>query len=365
MSWETGSVPSALVEVESEAETEYQEAQKVVAEGNLLALAEGDALTTKINEQWNIERSAGRYTTAYVTLTDAANAGPITFSQGSVSFSVGRGGLTFDGVNDGTTLVLPRGGTVAVKVRSKEIGASYILAAGTLTFFARGILPGVTCTNLSTWLTDGTAMPQGGTQSGCQQGSSATSDADLRAQAIAQWGTLGTGSPASAYEAWARASDPSITKVSVLTNLDLLRPGRVDILIAGDGGGLGAGVILNAQNAIAPLTFGGSKIPETAEAVVSSASNVTVIVQGTIYVRSTYNTAAFQANIAADLLAHQKEVPIGGLVSWERVLGVVQNRAGTGTGIIRNIDWTSPVVDLQMAYNQTAVFSLSLTYVSV
>ena len=87
--------------------------------------------------------------------------------------------------------------------------------------------------------------------------------------------------------------------------------------------------------------------------------------QGIVYVRSSYNTAAFQALIAADLLELQRAIPIGGLVAWERILGAVQNRAGTGVGVITNLDWVSPVVDIQLTYAQVAVLSLSLTYVSV
>ena len=122
LSWETGSVPSALVEIEAEAITDYQAAQKIVAEGKLLDTAEGDALHEHVTEVYGITPSTGRYTVGYETLTDAANAGPFTFSQGSVSFAVGQGGLTFDGVGDGTTLTLARGGTVAVKIQSRQVG---------------------------------------------------------------------------------------------------------------------------------------------------------------------------------------------------------------------------------------------------
>lgn len=363
--WESGAVPATLIEVEAESGTDYQVAQKIVAESGLIDLAEKDALTEHAKQVYQFDRRLGQPTVGWETITDSALVGPVTFSQGSLSFSVGQGGLTFDGVNDGTTLTLPRGGSVRVKIQSRGTGSKYVVAAGSINFPSRGIIPGVTVTNESTWLTNGTTLPQGGTQSGCQQGTSDDPDTTLRTLAKAQWGTLGTGSPESAYRRWAMGADVAITKVAVLTNLDLLDPGRIDVIVAGSGGGVGAGVVTNAQNAIAPLQTGGERIPETARVLVTSATNYSITVSGTLYVQASLNTAAFQAQVAADLSAFQADLPIGALVSWERLLEVVTQRAGSVSGIITDVENFSPTTDTQLAYDRVAVFTNSLTFKSV
>lgn len=363
--WESGAVPATLVEVEAEAATDYQVAQKIVAEGGLIDLAEKDALTEHAKQVYQVERRLGLPTIGWQTITDSALAGPITFSQGSVSFSVGAGGLTYDGVNDGTILTLPRAGSVRVKVQSRGTGSKYVVSAGSINFFARGIMPGVTVTNESTWLTNGTALPQGGTQSGCQQGTSDDPDSTLRALGKAQWGTLGTGSPESAYRRWALGAHASITKVAVLTNLDLLDPGRVDVIIAGAGGALGVEQVTAAQNAIAPLQTGGERIPETARAAVTTAQNYSITVSGTMYVQASLNTSTFQAQVAADLAAYQADLPIGGLVSWERLLEVVTRQAGVSAGVIPDVENFSPTTDTQLAYDRVAVFTNALIFKSV
>lgn len=363
VSWTTGSTPSSLVEVYAWSLVDYDQAQAYIALGQLNSTATGDALTALSEEFYDNARAAGNFTVARILLTDTAVAGPWTFQADSVSFSVGRGGLRYDGFDfagDGGELTLPRGGSVYVYVRSASAGSVYSqLSAGAVNFFARGSIPGVSVTNDATWL-DFT---------GAVVGSDDEGDASLQTRNAAKWGTLGTGSPKRAYVAWAMGASPTeITRVSVLTNLDILRPGRVDVLLAGPVGAVSSGVVTAAQDAIAPAQIGGDKIPETATAVASSAANLEIAISATIRVQKEYNTAAFQAQVSADYAAFAAATPIGaeplGIVSRERLMQILTFRAGLNPSVIYDVSDFTPAADVTLAYYQVPIFTLALTWIS-
>ena len=367
LSWETGSVPSGLIEIQAAALTDFQTAEQLIAEGGLNSFATGDALSELSDEVYDDQRQAGLNTIGYVTLTDTANAGPYVFSATSVSFSIGLGSsIIFDGIADAVTgstqVTVPKGGSVDVIIQSQSVGSAYNVGVGTITSFVRGVKPGVGVNNPSDWLSK---------YASAQQGTDPETDPQLRDRNVSKWGTLGTGSPEKAYRHWATtatAGFPSIQQVKkcvVYTNLDILDPGRVDVIIAGSAGPLGPTVVNAVQSYIAPMQIGGDRIPETARAVVSSAIGTTINVIATLYVQSTFNTPAFQATVLANLQAYFADLPIGALVSRERIIEVLLYPAGTSYGVITDAEMSSPAVDVQLAYNGVAVAAPTITFVSV
>lgn len=353
LSWEDGSTPSALIEIESDALCDFQQGTKQILDSGFNEWARGDALAAISDQVYGNEKRAGQQLIGIITLTDGG-AGPFTFDPTSESFSIGQGGNVYDGIPDPTgtvtgNITLPQNGSCKVFVKATDVGASFNAAVGTINTFARGPLPGVTVTNASDWLS----------QLGTQPGADAESDDSLKARNRSQWGTLGVGSPAGAYESLARDADVTITRVSVFSNIDMLDPGTVTVIVAGDGGALSPSVVLAAQNNIAPAQIGGTNIPETARCIVASASNFTIPVVATLYIQSEYNTPAFQAQIIANVATFQKAIPIGGKVSWVRLQEAITEIAGLSADIIPEVDWVSPAVDVQLLYYQVAVFDLS------
>ena len=157
-----------------------------------------------------------------------------------------------------------------------------------------------------------------------------------------------------------------VKKTVVYTNLDIFDPGRVDVIIAGSAGPLGPSTVAAVQNYIAPAQVGGSRIPETARAVVSSALANVVVISGILYVQATFNTPAFQASVVANVGAFFADLPIGALVSQERIIEVLLYPAGLSAGVIVDATITSPTADITLAYNEVAVPDLTgLTFVSV
>ena len=367
LSWETGSVPSGLVEVQASALTDFQEAEKLISEGGLNSFAEGEALTELANEVYDNQRQQGLVTIGYITLTDTANAGPYVFTATSVSFSIGLGSsIIFNGVADAVTgasqITVPKGGSVDIIIQAQSVGSAYNVGVGTITAFVRGVKPGVSVTNPSDWLSK---------YASAQQGTDVETDPQLRDRDVSKWGTLGTGSPEKAYRLWATTATegfPAIQQVKkcvVYSNLDILDPGRVDVIVAGSAGPLGPTVVSAVQNYIAPMQIGGERIPETARAVVSSALGNSVAVIATLYVQATFNTPAFQTTVLANLQAYFADLPIGALVSRERIIEVLLYPAGTSSGVITDADMSSPVTDVQLAYNEVAVAVPTITFVSV
>ena len=352
--WQSGTSPLAFVETQADAVTRFDANAAILAKGALSDEAEDDTLTVLSDQVYDNQRMAGRSTRGRLLLVDAASVGPFTFQAESVSFSIGRGGRLYNGY--GGTVTLPRAGQLLLNVESDETGAIYALApAGTITYFARGVLPGVTVTNQTDWLSGADA----------QVGTDDESDPRLRTRNRSKWGSLGAGSPESAYRSWALAADPQVQRVAVLANVNMLDPGVATVLIAGTSGALGGSVVAAVQNAIAPAQIGGELIPETARAVVASAVNRTITISGVIYVQREYNTTAFQAGVAADVATFFADMDIGQLVSWERCLEVITQRAGLSARVIYNVENFAPSADVPLLYNEVAVPFLSLTYVSV
>lgn len=373
-SWDTGSVPSSLVEMYAWSLFDLDLSVAYLAQGalNSTAISESgrgddgntDQLSVLADEVYDNQRAPAKFTVGRVLLTDAANAGPWTFNPATVSVTVGRGGKRYDGFDYASTgtLTLPRGGTVYLYVQSEAAGSVYsALSLGAINTISRGNMSGVTVTNDSTWLTF----------SGAQTGTDGESDATLRERDTTKWGTLGTGSPERAYRNRALAVDPtSITRVGVFTNYDIFDPGRVDVVLAGPSGAVAIGVVQAVQDDLAPNQIGGSFIPETARVVVTSALNRTIAVAGTIYVQKEINVTEFQTQVSADFATFAASHTIGGLplgiVSAERISAVLQYRAGLNAGaIVLDADSITPNTDTTLAYNEVPVFDLTgLSFVS-
>lgn len=361
LSWASTSIQQRLLNLQGSMLTRFQTAQKLVAENALLDVATGDSLTTHAVEVYATPRQEGLFTVGFIRLTDTANAGPYTFSATSTSYSVGPGGLLYAGLYDAATglnsVTLPKNGSVDIVVQSAAIGTAYAAtAANTITFWARGIIPGVAVTNPSTWLTAYT---------GLQQGTDAEVDAHLQDRDRSKWGVLSTGSVAKAYRYWALTASQQVKKVVVYSNYYMQDPGRVDVIIAGTSSGVGADVVAAVQGYIAPSQIGGDRIPVTARCVVSTARTRAVVITAVLFVQSAYNTAALRQTIEAGVASYFADLSIGAVVSRERIIEVLLYPAGLGAGVIVDATVTLPASDVVLDFDETASATINLTMTSV
>ncbi len=363
------SLSVCLVETESASQDAVNQAAKSITEAGYNDLATGEALDRLSSEVYQDERYLGAKTIGRITLAlSGSTLGPYSFSPLSISVSTGVGGKVFNGIvpNAIDPVTINNGGTAFIYVEASEVGASYNVSASTINTFTRGKLAGVSLTNAVDWLT----------QTYSQQGVNPEADASLRRRNQLQWETLSqykaTTDTPGAYESMARNADPQVTRVSVLTNLDLTDPGRVDVIIAGTHGALGSPVVATVQAFIAPAQTGGSKIPETAKCVVTSAINLNVTVSGVVIVDPAYNNQGFLDTINANLQTWFTSFLIGGgklaKVSYDRIVGIVCLPAATTNAVIfdcSNLEVNGDREDLDLDYNEVPVLTSTLTLRSI
>jgi hypothetical protein len=340
------------MEVDAAAATEWQGAARETLRSGFNEWAEFPALEEHSKQVYQNPRLDGLRARHYYRLHDDAGQGPVQFDVTSMSFTIGKGGLIFNGIADPATgqtqYTLPLNGEVFFYIEAQDVGSDYNAAPNTIDTFSRGAIPGASANNPLNSL----SAPSS------QHGADAESVDQLRMRNRTKWATLGVGSPPPAYENWVRTAHPAIKRVEVFTNLDISDPGRVDVLIAGDGGALSSTIVQAAQNALTPAGkfVGGNRIPACAKAVVSSAINNNIALSGKIYVEASLNQPSFRTKALADLLAFQRAFRIGQRVSWERLLQVVTLQGGTSPSAVPDVEDFLPNVDTVLLYNEVPLF---------
>jgi len=362
------SLPVALVEVESRAQDQENQAGAYVVAQGYNQTASDSGLDNLSEQLFDDFRFLGVKASGFVTLSDPRGLGPFKFSPLSVGFSVGIGGLEYSGVapNGVDPVTIPRGGSARVYVEAADVGSDYNAGVGEIDTWVRGTLAGVTVTNPSGWQAD---------QYGAS-GTPAEEDASLQRRNVTKWGTLSQFKPTtmvqSGYEAAARNASQEVTRVRVETNLDLTDPGRVDVIVAGEAGALAPSVVAAVQLALSPTQTGGPNISESARCAATSAVNLAVTVSGTVIVEATYNNAAFLATVNRNLATWFGSFLIGGgrlgRVSYERVLGLISLPAGTTNSVVldaTDVKINGGTQDLAIQYNQVPVLTSQLVLQSI
>lgn len=316
--WTTGTVPNTLLQTVSFPFTEIQQDRFNFAAGGLLdyaALASRQWLELHADQVFDNQAFPAVAAEIDEVFTDSANQGPFNIAPGGAGVSVGQGQTIYKTTNT-STVVLPLGGSVTIRVRAPTPGTVGNVPDGALTFFAAGRLPGVTVNNP-------------GPGSVKVAGLDAEQNAPLTTRCRTKWALLSTGSPIQAYINWALfAGTGQVGKVKPRVNTDLSDPGLVKLYLGSPAGGPVTGAVVTAvQNFIAPISVSGartgSRIPETAKCLVFSAAGKTVYIKGTILVYPEFNNASFVAQVAADIAAYQAAFPIGGVQGNPPIVGYV------------------------------------------
>lgn len=345
--WTTGTVPNALLQTIGWGFTDIQDSRFKFAAGGLLdyaAIPEDQGgpgrawLELHADQVFNNQPFPATAAVVEVEFTDAANLGPFTIGPGGAGVSIGQGQPIYRTTNT-ANVILPLGGTVMIPVRAPQPGVSGNVPDGSLTFFAAGVLPGVTVNNP-------------GPGSVIVAGTDSETNQAIANRCRTKWGLLGTGSPYSAYINWALyAGQGQVGKARAITNVDLTDPGRVDLYLASPaGGGVAPAVVTAVQAFIDPPTVGGertsSRIPETAKCVVHTCVTRAIAIEAVIAVWPEYNSPTFKAQIAADIAAYQASFPIGGnaelfpfpkVVPYTRIVQLLLNRSGVAQGPAQEI----------------------------
>lgn len=339
-SWQSGSVPRTLLQIEAETLAGLSQTISEIAAGGYLDLATGDWLTLLARGVFGEERIAAVRTTGVATLTCSSAAGPYTIGARSiwVSDALGR---RFTNTSAGT---LPSSGTLSIDLEAEFAGAEYNVANGAIDRMVTP-LPGVTVSNPD---------PGGGTWIDVS-GADAESDELLRERCRDKWSTIGSGSTESAYEYWARQASAEVRRVVVRDhdNLGVDTDGHVTVILAGNSGTVKGGAV----SAVAAYVDERRPVCDTVH--VASADALPITVTGTLYVRAGYGTIALgEALDAIDALA--SELAIGETVYRAAIV----EKAMLPAGVV-NFVLLSPASDTVLAFDEVPTFTASISVVEV
>ena len=363
-SWGASGAYRQLVEIEAQALAAFSVQQSALAAGGFTTQATGAWADLVGNNFYSLARQGvgalAGVTKGQVTITDSAAAGPFTITVGSMWFAAGSGQL-YSNTTGGT---LTKSGSLALQVAAQSSGSTYNVGNGTITSIVAGNLAGVTVNNpdpgTGTWITS--------------QGTDAETDSAYMLRCQQRWPSLGTGSPAAAYQLWATQAEAAATHTTTVTKT-LVQPdgaiaGQIDIYLAGSVGSVGGSAITDVTSYITTRVA----LPATISVV--SATNAVMTVAGTVnYFAAKATTTVAQAAVAAALAAYLGPLGIGsdagGLnvkVYYSEIEAAVGSVLGGAGVVIRNLagfTLNAGVVDVGLTLGQVATLTNSLSFTGV
>ncbi|HEX2863995.1 MAG TPA: baseplate J/gp47 family protein [Deinococcales bacterium] len=329
--WNVGSVGRTLLDVDATALADLSASVPLIAAGGYLDTATGAWLDLLAGSAYQLTRAPAVPAIGTLRLTCDPALGPYIV-QANDLWATTTAGLRFTNTTGGA---LTPGGTLDLTVQAESPGATWNAPIGAVTTLVTP-LPGVTCNN--------PAAIGGGTD--------AENDERLRQRCRLQWATLSGGATASAYQAWALAASPSVSKVLVRDQAPRGQ-GTADVVLWNDGGPIDAGTV-NVANAYIQ-----ARRPVTADVSVYAATETIVTLTATVTVKAAYLTSA-QAAIPALLATLRQQTPIAGTLYLAALVEALMTPAGVINAVI-----TSPSGDTTLGTVNAVTINPNLTWVSV
>lgn len=324
-SWQPLSTPRTLVENDVEALQALFDIVQGLGLGGYLSTATGPWVDLQLQQNFNDARRLGLSTIGNVQVTDAQNQGPFNLAAGDLIIATG-GGLQYTN----TQAVVVALGAAAQVIQVQAVGTGVAYNAPNNTIVVRvSAQAGLTVNNpdpgSGTWVTRG--------------GTDAETDAQAIARAQAKLPALGFGAPTPDYDTWAKAASDEVTKTT--TSIDQTTAGRLNLYLAGSGGGVTVGAVAAVQAYVNP------RAPQCVDVVVASAATLVVNIIGTIFVFKGFEAqarAAWEAALA-ELVA---SAPIGpATIYLDQIRKCFLDAPG-----VRNAFITGPILDVQLTAAQ-------------
>lgn len=364
--WSAAGSYRQLVETEAQALAAQSTQQSGIAAGGYTTSATGAWADLIGNGFYGLARlgvgALAGVTKGLITLSDAAGAGPFTITAGTMWFAAGD--LLFSNTSGGT---LTKNGTLQISVAAQSPGSSYNVGNNAITTCVAGVLPGVIGTGIA-----GAFNPDPGSGSWItSQGTDPETDQAYMLRCQQRWPSLGTGSPAPAYQLWAteaeEAAGHSTTITKTLVQQDLAIAGQIDIFLAGSAGGVSGGAVTDTINFVTPLVA----MPATIS--VASATNVPVAVSGTVvYYSARANLTRVQKAVNAALIAYFTPIQIGkdlagnavkvSYAEVEAAIGSILGGPGVTVQTITSLTTNGGTSDIGLTLGEVATLTNSLSF---
>jgi uncharacterized phage protein gp47/JayE len=333
-SWQAFSVGRTLLESEAVALSDLGQLLGQIAAGGFLEYASGGWLDLLGKNLYGLTRKPGLPTKGQLELEDVGGVGPIEIKAGK--YKATSGGLIYTNTTGGT---LALNGTLTLVWQAEAVGAQYNASNGA-TFELATTIPGVTLATAPTtpggsWIT--------------QAGIDVESDPAYRTRCRTRWGTLGGGASIDAYTSWALTASDEVATVAVFPHSPL--PGQVQIYLAGAGVAVSDDAVAAVEAYLTP-----ARVPVCVEVFVDKANDYSLVIAGTVEVKSTrYLTA--KARIQKALQALIASMPIGGTLKSAAIIAAIM---GADPGVV-DVSLAGGDTDFALDPDQLAVLSLTLS----
>lgn len=290
-SWQDGSVPRTLYELESLAFADLSRLIASIAAGGFLAHAEDGWLDLLGQNLYALQRLEALYTAGKITLTDDSGTGGFSVTDpGQVIVEIAGQQYRNTSIGD-----LVDGGALILDFEALEPGEAGNMPDGTAVELVTS-LPGVSAATTvipgSTWITS--------------QGRDRERDSEYRERCRARWGELSGGGTALAYASWARAASTEVTRVSVASATG---DGTVSVYVAGASGAVSGGALA----AVTAYLRDDVRRVQCVWPTAYDATEVPYQLQGQIKIRAAGLEAA-QAAIASAVAQFFSALPLGATI---------------------------------------------------
>lgn len=316
-SWQVGSKQRHLVQLLARLRASFSNTVLLITKGRYNDTAEGSWLHLFSKSHYNNDVIPAETARIRIRLNDSSSVGPFSADAGD-SIAKDDNGVTYRNI---ASISLAEGANILVDYEAETPGAlKETPQSVTLVTPMAGVV--VTLNSV------------------LRPGADIESDVRLRDRNRSKWSTLSQAAPGDAYRIWAMEASASVTRVWV-DALNPRGPGSIDVIIAGVGGALPGTVADTVKAYINGEIDGVYRRPLSANLDVISATNYYVNVNGTVYSHPSYDLAAIDAAVQAEINAYISTVPVGGTV----LLAELYRRVMAVDGV-RNIQFTTPTADV-------------------
>jgi phage-related baseplate assembly protein len=340
-SWRPGGVALTLIALISRGLAQIAILVALIGRSGFVLYATGAWLTLTAAQYFKTDRKVATFASGALTLASTPSAPSYTIVAGQLAF--GWNSLVYRNTSGGT---LAPSSTLLVSFQAEKTGAVYNAPIGGVSTLLTP-LAGVSIKNNVL----GFNTPPGNAQPTIVvQGADEERDDALAVRAMGRWGTVGTAANEDGYATWATTASDEVTRVATAENAPDY--GSITVTIANDTGAPSGGAVTAVSQYINGPPI--KRRPLCATVIVQGATNHTISVTATLYVKAGANPAA-KAQAEAAIIAYSKTlsiatasggwtVPGGVTVFRDKLIAALESPVGIVNSVL-----SVPAVDVDLA----------------
>ncbi len=178
-------------------------------------------------------------------------------------------------------------------------------------------------------------------------------DSDLKARCRSRWPGLSDVPTASLIYLWASLASPQVGRM--LADADVSVPGQIDLVIAGQNGGIGSAIASDVQDYIQPRLTGYRGLTIAEKILVTPALPLGIVASGTVFVRREI-LASVQKAALLNWETYLGGLAIGGIVRLSELVQAIMDAGADGADVLAiSTAFGAGTPNIQLAKGQVAV----------